>query len=68
LSFPLSFSEGEKIMTNQADNADLLRQEDDPSKSKATEEAKMDRAADELAEQATKVEQRYDEEHGIFTK
>jgi phosphoenolpyruvate synthase/pyruvate phosphate dikinase len=68
LSFPLSFSEGEKIMTNQTDNADVPRQEEDLSNSKAAEQAKMDRIANELAERAIKVEQRYDREHGIFTK
>jgi hypothetical protein len=68
LSFPLSFSERGKIMTNQTDNTDVLEQKDDPSNSKATEQAKMDRIANELAERAIKIEQRYDREHGIFTK
>jgi len=55
-------------MTNQTDNADVPRQEEDLSNSKAAEQAKMDRIANELAERAIKVEQRYDREHGIFTK
>lgn len=34
----------------------------------AAEQEKLDRTADELAEQASKTEQHYDRDHNIFTK
>jgi hypothetical protein len=41
----------------------------DPSKaSETSEDKKLDHIADEAAERAGKTEQRYDENHDIFTK
>jgi hypothetical protein len=41
----------------------------DPSKpSETSDDKKLDRIADDAAERAGKTEQRYDEDHNIFTK
>lgn len=41
----------------------------DPSKtSETSEDKKLDRIADDAAERAGKTEERYDQEHDIFTK
>jgi hypothetical protein len=55
-------------MRRQTDNPNVSRQPDHVLNSRTVEEKELDRAADEAAERAGKEEQRYDEEHSIFTK
>jgi hypothetical protein len=49
-------------------NPNVSKQQDDSRNSRTAEEKKLNRMADEAAERAGKREQRYDEEHNIFTK
>jgi hypothetical protein len=44
------------------------RQEDDVIASETTNEQQLDRIADEAAKRAEKTEQRYDQDHNVFTK
>jgi hypothetical protein len=44
------------------------KQQDDFNASEATNEITLDRIADEVAERAESTEQRYDQDHDIFTK
>lgn len=44
-------------------------QQNDPSKdAETTEDKKLDRIADDAAKRAGKTEQRFDQDHEIFTK
>jgi hypothetical protein len=53
-------------MNSPTDNTP--RQQDDFGASKTTKEKQFDRIADEVAQRAEKTEQRYDQDHDIFTK
>jgi hypothetical protein len=53
-------------MNSRIDNTP--RQQDDFSASETTNEKALDRMAGELAERAQRTEQRYDQDHDIFTK
>jgi hypothetical protein len=55
-------------MPSQTNNQDTPRQQDDSSASKTAKEKRLNRHADEAAKRAGKREQRYDQEHNIFTK
>jgi hypothetical protein len=55
-----------KTMNSQTDNTP--RQQDDSKASETTNEKALDRIADEVAQQAARTEQRYDQDHDIFTK
>jgi hypothetical protein len=68
LRFPVSELRRRKTMRRQADNPNVSRQQDHVPRSRTVEEKELDRIADEAAERAGKEEQRYDEEHSIFTK
>jgi hypothetical protein len=68
LRFPVSEIRRRKTMRRQTDNPNVSRQQDHVPNSRTVEEKESDRTADEAAERAGKEEQRYDEEHSIFTK
>jgi uncharacterized protein YukE len=55
-----------KTMNNRTDNT--LRQQDDFNASETTNQRALDRIADEVAHGAARTEQRYDQDHDIFTK
>jgi hypothetical protein len=58
---------GENAMPNESENQETLKSE--ISKASETQaEKRLDRAAEASAEKAGKREQRYDQDHGIFTK
>jgi hypothetical protein len=57
-----------KTMPSQTNNQDTPRQQDDSSASKTAKGKRLNRLADEAAKRAGKREQRYDQEHNIFTK
>jgi len=57
---------GRKTMTNQTDTADLPIQDNSDAATTGKEE-KLDRIANEAASRAGKRQQRYDQEHNIFT-
>ena len=44
------------------------KQQDDFNGSETADEKTLDRIADEVAQRAQRTEQRYDEDHDIFTK
>jgi hypothetical protein len=53
-------------MNSRTDNTP--RQQDDFSASETTHQKTLDRIADEAAQRAARTEQRYDQDHDIFTK
>jgi hypothetical protein len=53
-------------MNSRTDNTP--RQQDDFIASETTNEKKLDRIADEVAQRTARTEQRYDQDHDIFTK
>jgi hypothetical protein len=55
-------------MTETLANAKTPQQEDPSKGSETTEDKKLDRIADDAAKRAGKTEQRFDEDHDIFTK
>jgi hypothetical protein len=55
-------------MRSETSQPDGSRQQDNSSGSRTVEQKKLDRLADEAAEQAEKAEQRYDQDHNIFTE
>jgi hypothetical protein len=55
-----------KAMNSRTDNTP--RQQDDLNASETTNEETLDRIADEVAQRAARTEQRYDQDHDIFTK
>jgi hypothetical protein len=55
-------------MSSQTNSPDTPGQQDNPNVSKAAQETKLDRVANEPASRAVKRQQRYDKEHNIFTK
>jgi hypothetical protein len=54
-------------MPNQTDTPDIPRQ-DNSDAATTGEDAKLDRIANEPASRGGKRQQRYDQEHNIFTK
>jgi hypothetical protein len=54
-------------MPNQTDTPDILRQ-DNSDAATTGKKAELDRIANEAASRAGKRQQRYDQEHNIFTK
>jgi hypothetical protein len=54
-------------MPEQFENQEATKQEDE-TVSGATAEKRIDRVAEKAAEKSTKTEQRYDRDHGIFSK
>ena len=54
-------------MPEQFENQEAAKLEDETA-SEATPEMRMERAAEKAAEKSTKTEQRYDEDHAIFSK
>jgi hypothetical protein len=54
-------------MTNQTDTPEMPRQ-DNSGAATTAEQTKLDRIANQAAGRAAKRQQRYDQEHGIFTK
>ena len=54
-------------MLNETDTADIMKQ-DNSGATTTGKEAKLDRIANEAASRAGKRQQRYDQEHNIFTK
>jgi hypothetical protein len=54
-------------MPNQTDTPDVPRQ-DNSGAATTAKETKLDRIANEAASRAAKRQQRYDQEHDIFTK
>jgi hypothetical protein len=55
-------------MPNPVGNPKTPSRKDPAKGSEVTEDKKLDRIADDAAERAGKTEQRYDEDHDIFTK
>jgi hypothetical protein len=55
-------------MRTQTDSQDTPREQDNPSASKTDRETNLDRIANQAANRAGKRQQRYDQEHNIFTK
>ena len=53
-------------MNSRTDNPP--RQNDDFNASETTNEKELDRIADEVAQRGERTEQRYDQDHDIFTK
>jgi hypothetical protein len=54
-------------MSDQTDTQDIPRQ-DNSGAATTAQETKINRIANEEASRATKRQQRYDQEHNIFTK
>ncbi len=55
-------------MPDTLGNTSRPTQEDSSKPSETSDDKKLDRIADDAAERAGKTEQRYDEDHDIFTK
>jgi hypothetical protein len=55
-----------KTMNSRTDNTP--RQQDDFNASETANEKTFDRIADEVAQRAARTEQRFDQDHDIFTK
>jgi hypothetical protein len=55
-----------KTMNSRTDNTP--RQQDDFNASETANEKTLDRIADEVAQLAARTEQRFDQDHDIFTK
>jgi hypothetical protein len=55
-------------MNSKTSQPDGSRQQDNSSDSRTAEQKKLDHLAGEAAEQAQKTEERYDQDHDIFTK
>jgi len=68
LRFPVSELPKEKNDAQANRQPNVSRQQDHVPNSRTVEEKELDRVADEAAERVGKEEQRYDEEHSIFTK
>jgi len=54
-------------MPEQFENQEATKLEDETA-SDATAEKRVERVAERAAEKSTKTEQRYDEDHAIFSK
>ena len=55
-------------MSSQTNSPDVPSQQDDSNPTTLEEGKKLDRIANDAASRAAKRQQRYDQEHGIFTK
>jgi hypothetical protein len=55
-------------MPDKLGNASTPTRKDPSKTSETSDDKKLDRIADDAAERAGKTEQRYDEDHDIFTK
>jgi hypothetical protein len=55
-------------MPNQTDTPNTLTQQDNSGAATTAGEIRLDRIANEAASRARKRQQRYDQEHSIFTK
>jgi hypothetical protein len=55
-------------MPTQTGSPDTPREQDNHSASETTRETNLDRIANQAASRAGKRQQRYDQEHNIFTK
>ena len=55
-------------MSNKTDSSDKPNLEDNSNDAKKAVQEKLDRIADKAAKRGEKRQQRFDEEHGIFTK
>jgi hypothetical protein len=58
----------EIVMPNEADNSNTPKTQDDNTEFQQSVQEKLSRIAKRAAKRAGTTEQRYDEEHGIFTK
>jgi hypothetical protein len=54
-------------MPSQTNSPATPKEQDNSSASKTAKETKVDRIANEAARRAVKRQQRYDQEHNIFT-
>jgi hypothetical protein len=55
-------------MPNKTDSPDTPKLQEDSADAQKAVQEKLDRIADKAAKRGEKREQRYDEEHGIFTR
>jgi len=55
-------------MSSQTNSPNIPSQQDDSNPTTLEEEKKLDRIANDVASRAAKRQQRYDQEHDIFTK
>jgi hypothetical protein len=55
-------------MPNKTDSPDTQKLQEDSADAQKAVQEKLDRIADKAAKRGEKREQRYDEEHGIFTR
>lgn len=55
-------------MSNETDRSDKPNPQDNSADARKAVQEKLDRIADKAAKRGEKREQRYDGEHGIFTK
>jgi hypothetical protein len=64
----LQVIEEETTMSNETDRSDKPNLQDNSADEQKAAQEKVDCIADKAAKRGEKREQRYDEEHGIFTK